>query len=83
MKQHFLMLAVLNVMVSVSCKGTRHLADSTELFKSSILAPVKSFTSGVEGPAVEKDENAFAVILVFKDHLKIKGYGKEVDRILK
>ncbi len=32
---------------------------------------------------VEKDENAFAVISVFKDHLEIRGYGKEVDRILK
>lgn len=32
---------------------------------------------------VEKDENAFAVISVFKDRLEIKGYGKEVDRILK
>ncbi len=32
---------------------------------------------------VEKDENAFAIISVFKNHLEIKGYGKEVDRILK
>lgn len=32
---------------------------------------------------VEKDENAFAIISVLKDHLEIKGYGKEVDRILK
>ncbi|MEJ7769139.1 MAG: metallophosphoesterase [Chitinophagaceae bacterium] len=32
---------------------------------------------------VEKDENAFAIISVFKDHLEIKGYGKEVDRVLK
>lgn len=31
---------------------------------------------------VEKDENAFAIISVFKDHLEIKGYGKEVDRVL-
>ncbi len=61
MKQPFLMLAVLNVMVSVSCKGTRHLSDSAELFKSSILTPVKSFTSGVEGPAVDKDGTLYAV----------------------
>jgi len=32
---------------------------------------------------VEKDENAFTIVSVFKDHLEIKGYGKEVDRILK
>jgi sugar lactone lactonase YvrE len=61
MKQPFLMLAVLNVMVSVSCKGTRHLSDSAELFKSSILTPVKSFTSGVEGPGVDKDGTLYAV----------------------
>jgi len=61
MKQPFLMLAVLNAMVSVSCKGTRHLTDSAELFKSSILTPVKSFTSGVEGPGVDKDGTLYAV----------------------
>ncbi|MEJ7829799.1 MAG: SMP-30/gluconolactonase/LRE family protein [Segetibacter sp.] len=61
MKQPFLMLAVLNVMVSVSCKGTRHLSDSAALFKSSILTPVKSFTSGVEGPGVDKDGTLYAV----------------------
>jgi len=32
---------------------------------------------------VEKEENAFAVVSVFNDHLKMKGYGKEVDRTLK
>lgn len=32
---------------------------------------------------VEKEENAFAIISVFEDHLEIKGYRKEVDRILK
>jgi len=61
MKQPFLMLAVLNVMVSVSCKGTRHLSDSAALFKSTILTPVKSFTSGVEGPGVDKDGTLYAV----------------------
>jgi gluconolactonase len=33
----------------------------SELFKSSILTPVKSFTSGVEGPATDKDGNVYAV----------------------
>jgi sugar lactone lactonase YvrE len=61
MKQPFLMLAVLNAIVSVSCKGTRHLSDSAALFKSTILTPVKSFTSGVEGPAVDKDGTLYAV----------------------
>jgi predicted phosphodiesterase len=32
---------------------------------------------------VEKDDNTFAIISVFKNHLEIKGYGKELDRTLK
>jgi 3',5'-cyclic AMP phosphodiesterase CpdA len=32
---------------------------------------------------VEMDDNAFAIISVFKDHLEIKGYGKEVNRVLR
>ncbi len=36
-------------------------ADTTGLFKSSLFTPVKSFTTGVEGPAVDKDGNVYAV----------------------
>ncbi|GEO06490.1 phosphatase [Adhaeribacter aerolatus] len=32
---------------------------------------------------VEKEENAFAIVSVFEDHLEIQGYGKEVSRVLK
>jgi manganese-dependent ADP-ribose/CDP-alcohol diphosphatase len=32
---------------------------------------------------VEKDENAFAIIDVYKDYLKINGYGVEITRLLK
>ncbi|HXI00820.1 MAG TPA: metallophosphoesterase [Sphingobacteriaceae bacterium] len=32
---------------------------------------------------VEKDENAFAIVSVYKDRLEIKGYGEEINRILK
>lgn len=32
---------------------------------------------------VEKEENAFAIVSVFQDHLDIKGFGKEVSRVLK
>jgi gluconolactonase len=35
--------------------------DTTGLFKSSLFTPVKSFTTGVEGPAVDKDGNVYAV----------------------
>lgn len=31
---------------------------------------------------VELDDNSFAIVSVFKDHLEIKGYGKEVSRVL-
>ena len=34
---------------------------NTGLFKSSVLTPVNSFTNGVEGPAVDKDGNLYAV----------------------
>lgn len=34
---------------------------STELFKSSILTPVNSFTRGVEGPAVDKNGTIYSV----------------------
>ena len=34
---------------------------SRELFKSSVFTPVKSFTSGVEGPAVDKSGTLYAV----------------------
>ncbi|MDB4919523.1 SMP-30/gluconolactonase/LRE family protein [Mucilaginibacter sp.] len=36
-------------------------ADTASLFKSSLFTPVKSFTIGVEGPAVDKDGNVYAV----------------------
>jgi sugar lactone lactonase YvrE len=61
MKQSFLMLSVLTIIASVSCKGTRHLSDSAELFRSSVLTPVNSFTSGVEGPGVDKAGVLYAV----------------------
>ena len=32
---------------------------------------------------VEMDENAFAIISVYKDHLEITGYGKEISRELR
>lgn len=43
----------------VSSKG-RH-SDKKNLFKSSEFTPVNSFTHGVEGPAVDKYGNVYAV----------------------
>lgn len=34
---------------------------SADLFKSTVVTPVNSFTSGVEGPAVDKNGNVYAV----------------------
>jgi sugar lactone lactonase YvrE len=55
------MLSLLLLVGLVSCKGTKPLSDSGELFRSSILTPVKSFTPGVEGPAVDKAGTLYAV----------------------
>ncbi|MCX6260686.1 MAG: SMP-30/gluconolactonase/LRE family protein [Bacteroidia bacterium] len=38
-------------------------SSSSELFKSSVLTPVNSFTNGVEGPAVDKSGIVYAVNL--------------------
>jgi len=40
--------------------GNAQEATSSELFKSSVLTPVKSFTSDVEGPGVDKKGNLYA-----------------------
>jgi sugar lactone lactonase YvrE len=47
--------------MGISCNETQHLPSSQELFKSSVFTPVKSFTSGAEGPAVDKEGNLYAV----------------------
>jgi len=43
-------------LVAVAQKSATH-----ELFKSSVFTPVNSFTSGAEGPAVDKSGNIYAV----------------------
>ncbi len=49
-------------MLAVMAAGSNaQTADTTSLFKSSLFTPVKSFTTGVEGPAVDKDGNIYAV----------------------
>ena len=47
---------VLGLFVNADAQQT-----DTGLFKSSVLTPVNSFTNGVEGPAVDKDGNLYAV----------------------
>ncbi|WP_295794924.1 SMP-30/gluconolactonase/LRE family protein [Mucilaginibacter sp.] len=53
-----ILAGLLAVMAAGSSAQT---ADTTSLFKSSLFTPVKSFTTGVEGPAVDKDGNIYAV----------------------
>src|SRR5687767_6232257 len=54
MQNIFKALKFLIVITGISCTGTQNLP-SQELFKSSVFTPVNSFTSGAEGPAVDKD----------------------------
>ncbi len=50
-----------SLLVAVAINSGAQTADTTGLFKSSLFTPVKSFTTGVEGPAVDKDGNVYAV----------------------
>src|SRR5258705_3712523 len=46
---------------AVACNTKGQKKTSEELYKSSDLTAVNSFTSGAEGPAVDKDGNLYAV----------------------
>lgn len=61
MQKIFTPLKFLIMVTGTSCTGTQNLPESEELFKSSVFTPVKSFTPGAEGPAVDKDGNLYAV----------------------
>ncbi|MGC4036198.1 MAG: SMP-30/gluconolactonase/LRE family protein [Chitinophagaceae bacterium] len=49
------------VIALIACVSVRGQQNSTSLFKSSVLTAVNSFTNGVEGPAVDKEGNLYAV----------------------
>lgn len=61
MQKIFTLVKFLIVMMAISCTGTQNLPAPQELFKSSVFTPVNSFTSGAEGPAVDKDGTLYAV----------------------
>jgi gluconolactonase len=61
MKHLYLMLFALTLMTLFACKGAKKMSQAEELFKSSVLTPAKSFTGGVEGPAVDKAGVLYAV----------------------
>lgn len=61
MTRSFKILHGLLLISGISCGGKHKIAVSGELFKSYAFTPAKSFTSGAEGPAVDKAGNLYAV----------------------
>jgi len=61
MTKNFSIFYFLIVFVAIACNTTKQKKTSEELYKSSDLTAVNSFTSGAEGPAVDKDGNLYAV----------------------
>jgi len=52
---------LLVIVVAIACNTNKHNKTSEEMYKSADLTAVNSFTSGAEGPAVDKDGNLYAV----------------------
>jgi len=49
------------IVVAITCNTKKHGKTSEEMYSSTDLTAVNSFTSGAEGPAVDKDGNLYAV----------------------
>jgi gluconolactonase len=54
-------LSMLITAVAITCNTVEQKSKTTDLFKSSAFTPDSSFTSGAEGPAVDKEGNLYAV----------------------
>jgi gluconolactonase len=61
MRKNFSIFNFLIVCVAIACNTANHNNASEKLYKSSNLTAANSFTSGAEGPAVDKDGNLYAV----------------------
>ena len=61
MNKLFPTFGFLIIIIAIACNTTGQKNTSEELYKSSDLTAVNSFTSGAEGPAVDKDGNLYAV----------------------
>ena len=61
MQKTFTPLKFLIVIIGVSCSESKNLPMTKGIFKSSAFTPVNSFTSGAEGPAVDKEGSLYAV----------------------
>src|ERR1044072_8157552 len=61
MRKNFSIFNFLIMVVAIACTPTKQKNASEVLYKSSNLTPVNSFTSGVEGPAVDTAGNLYGV----------------------
>jgi sugar lactone lactonase YvrE len=61
MNKLFPTFGILIIIVAMACNSTEEKNTSAEFYKSSDLTAVNSFTSGAEGPAVDRDGNLYAV----------------------
>lgn len=61
MKKYITISAALIVFTIIGCNSAKKSTVSDTLYQSTDLTPDKSFTSGVEGPAVDIDGNLYAV----------------------
>ena len=61
MQKIFTLFKFIIMITAISCNGSKNQSATEELFKPSLFTPVNSFTSGAEGPAVDKDGNLYAV----------------------
>lgn len=61
MKRHSAVTKLLIVLATISCNATHKTTESGQLYTSIAFTPPKSFTTGAEGPAVDKDGTLYAV----------------------
>src|SRR6266496_6011309 len=61
MTKNFSILTFLIIFVAIACNTMNQNNATGELYKTSNLTAVNSFTSGAEGPAVDKEGNLYAV----------------------
>ena len=61
MTKNFSIGAILVTFVGITCNTAKQSKGSQELYQSSALTAVNSFTSGAEGPAVDRGGNLYAV----------------------
>jgi len=61
MKKHITIFTLVVLFAAIGCNTTKKSMSTEVLYQSSELTAAHSFTSGVEGPAVDRDGNLYAV----------------------